>query len=115
MRLSPALLVLLLCGCTSWNVVALPAPADSAWQAMGRLRLTTTDGRRILADTVRRIGDSVQVAEATGPGAQLLPLGAVARVEEARIDKDRTVFLFLVPVAIAALIVLAAGSVNTGY
>jgi hypothetical protein len=115
MRRSAVLLLVLLSGCTTWSVLTLPAPADSAWQATGRLRLTTTDGRRILADTLRRIGDSVRVVETAVAGAPVLPLGAIARVEEQRANKNGTALLLLTPIAIAVVLVIAAGSVDTGY
>ena len=94
LRSSLAALAVCTVGCSAWHRRAVPAPAPApapeAPAFAGRVRVTRTDGRRVLFTAVRVAGDSL-VGDPRGPGRRAaVALGDIRRVDERRPSPQRT-------------------------
>lgn len=81
-------------GCTSWRAVPQPWPAEiHSSRTDPRIRVTLTDGTRLVADSGRALADSV-VAYKTD-FVHFIPLVMIRKVETRRFDALKSVPLFL--------------------
>lgn len=113
-RTAAALLVVLTTaqatGCTSWQAVPQPWPAEfRPGRTDTRIRVELTTGSKIMADSGRATPDSLVAYD--GTFTQFVPWSMVRKVEIRRFDALKSVPVFL-GVGLVAAGAVAAGSVG---
>jgi hypothetical protein len=101
-----AALTCLTCSCQVWKVEPGPVPETLAASPLpNQIRLTMTDGRRVVVEVPQGAGDSVFGVE-QGRTVNAAPIAAITKVERRQVDGGGTAAAVLVVGGGVALMVV---------